>query len=205
MRKILAVVLTVLQLGFLGGMIGYQAAAERHMATDAVEYEFAADGSYWVYGNDRFLRLEIRKKGTVTFADRYWAIETGRDGLSAVRRTDTKPLSGAYIDATGHGDAALYSDLEKNLQVSRAFEERFFPGLKERYARQYAEEWGGAPDDADEWYGTDDINDPFFGHTFTVRAKVWKGSVAFTDYLIDGQSMKAYTQSAKETADTAAG
>ena len=198
MRKMLTIALAVLQLGFLACMIGYHQAAERHMATDAVEYEFAADGVYWVYGNTRSLRIGIRQKGTVSFADRYWEIVTGKDGLSTVRRTDAKPLSGAYIDATGHGDAALYSDLEKNLQVSRAFEERFFPGLKERYVRQYAEEWGGAPDDADEWYGTDDINDPAFGCTFTIRAKVWNGTVMFTDYLINGESITAYIADAGE-------
>ena len=192
MRKILAIALTVLQLGFLGGMIGYRKTAERHMATDAVEYEFAADGSYWVWGNDRSLRLEIRKKGTVSFADRYWEIVTGKDGLSTVRRTDVKPLSGAYIDADGHEDTYLYGSLEKNLHVRRSFEETFFPGLKERYAEEAVREYGEAPDDADMWYGTDNINDPAFGHTFTIRAKVWKGTVEFTDFLIDGESMREY-------------
>ena len=192
MRKILAVVLTVLQLGFLGGMIGYQKTTERHMATDAVEYEFAADGSYWVYGNTRFLRLAIRQKGTVSFADRYWEIVAGKDGLSTVRRTDIKPVSGAYIDATGHEDTVLYNCLEKNLQVSRAFEENFFPNLREQYIEQIVKEYGEEPDDADQWYGTDYINDPAFGHTFTIKAKVWKGSVEITDYLIDGESLTAY-------------
>ena len=192
MRKILAVVLTVLQLGFLGGMIGYQKTAERHMTTDAVEYEFAADGSYWVWGNDRSLRLGIRQKGTVSFSDRYWEIVTGKDGLSTVRRTDAKPLSGAYIDADGHEDEYLYGSLEKNLHVRRSFEETFFPDLKERYAEEYFKEWGEEPDDLTDWYGTDYINDPVYNHTFTIKAKVWKGSVEFTDYLIDGESIKEY-------------
>ncbi len=192
MRKVLAVVLTVLQLGFLGGMIGYRKAAERHMADDAAEYEFVADGSLWVWGGDRSLTLSIRQKGTVSFADRYWAIETGRDGLSAVRRTDAKPLNGAYIDAYGHEDAYLYDTLSVTLSVSRAFEADFFPDLQKRYVEKYAADYGEEPDDADRWYGTDDINSPAFGHTFTVRAKVWKGSVAFTDYLLDGESIRAY-------------
>ena len=192
MRKILAIVLTVLQLGFLFGMIGYRVTAERHMATDAVEYEFAADGSYWVWGNDRSLRLEIRKKGTVFLADRYWEIVTGKDGLSTVRRADAKPLSGAYIDATGHEDAYLYGSLEKNLRVRRSFEDTFFPDLQNKYIEQYTEDYGEAPDDADMWYGTDYINDPAFGHTFTIKAKVWKGSVEITDCLIDGESMMEY-------------
>ena len=192
MRKILAIVLTVLQLGFLGGMIGYQKAAERHMATDAVEYEFAADGSYWVWGNERSLRLEIRKKGTVSFSDRYWAIETDKDGISTVRRTDIRPLDGAYIDADAHEDTYLYGSLEKNLHVRRSFEETFFPGLQNQYIEQFVEDYGEEPDDADQWYGTDDINDPAFGHTFTIKAKVWKGSVEITDYLIDGESIKEY-------------
>lgn len=192
MRKILAIVLTVLQLGFLGGMIGYQKAAERHMATDAVEYEFAADGSYWVWGNERSLRLEIRKKGTVSFSDRYWAIETDKDGLSTVRRTDAKPLSGAYIDATGHEDTYLYNDLETVIHVSRTFEETYFPDLRNIYIEQFTEDYGEEPDDADMWYGTDDINDPVFGHTFTIKAKVWKGAVEITDYLMDGRSIREY-------------
>ncbi len=192
MRKILAIVLTVLQLGFLGGMIGYQKTAERHMATDAVEYEFAADGSYWVWGNERSLSLEIRKKGTVSFADRYWEIVTGKDGLSTVRRTDAKPLSGAYIDATGHEDSYLYSTLGKTVHVSRAFEETYFPDLRNKYIEQFAEDYGEEPDDADMWYGTDDINDPAFSHTFTIKAKVWKGAVEITDYLMDGRSIKEY-------------
>lgn len=192
MRKILAIVLTVLQLGFLGGMIGYQKAAERHMATDAVEYEFAADGSYWVWGNERSLRLEIRKKGTVSFSDRYWVIETGKDGLSTVRRTDIRPLDGAYIDADGHEDTYLYGSLEENLHVRRSFEETFFPGLQNQYIEQFIEDYDEEPDDADMWYGTDDINDPAFGHTFTIKAKVWKGTVEITDYLMDGRSIKEY-------------
>ncbi len=192
MRKILAVVLTVLQLGFLGGMIGYQKTAERHMATDAVEYEFAADGSFWIWGNERSLRLEIRKKGTVSFSDRYWAIETDSDGLSYVRRTDIRPLDGAYIDADGHEDTYLYGSLEKNLHVRRSFEETFFPGLQNQYIKQFVRDYGEEPDDADMWYGTDHINDPNFGHTFTVKAKVWKGSVEITDVLIDGESVRAY-------------
>jgi hypothetical protein len=192
MRKILAVVLTVLQLGFLGGMIGYQKTAERHMATDAVEYEFAADGSFWIWGNERSLRLEIRKKGTVSFSDRYWAIETDSDGLSYVRRTDIRPLDGAYIDADGHEDTYLYGSLEKNLHVRRSFEETFFPGLQNQYIEQFIEDYGEEPDDADMWYGTDDINDPAFSHTFTIKAKVWKGAVEITDYLMDGRSIKEY-------------
>ena len=192
MRKILAIVLTVLQLGFLGGMIGYQAAAERHMATDAVEYEFAADGRYWVWGSDRSLALEIRKKGTVSFADRYWEIVTDKDGLSAVRRTDAKPLSGAYIDASGHEDSYFYDSLEKTVFVNQAFEETCFPDLQKKYVEQYVEDWGEEPDDANMWYGTDYINDPAFGHTFTLKAKVWKGSVEITDYLMDGKSIKEY-------------
>lgn len=206
MRKILAIVLTVLQLGFLGGMIGYQKTAERHMATDAVEYEFAADGSYWVWGNERSLRLEIRKKGTVSFSDRYWAIETDKDGLSTVRRTDIRPLDGAYIDADGHGDTYLYGNLEKNLHVSQSFEETYFPDLQKQYIVQLIRDYGEEPDDADMWYGTDNINDPAFGHTFTVKAKVWKGSVIITDYLIDGESIKAYIQfDAQETSDAESG
>lgn len=192
MRKILAVVLTVLQLGFLGGMIGYQKTAERHMATDAAEYEFAADGRYWVWGNDRSLSLEIRKKGTVSFADRYWEIVTEKDGLSTVRRTDAKPLSGMYIDASGHEDSYFYDSLEKTVHVNRAFEETCFPDLQKKYVEQCVEDWGYEPDDADMWYGTDYINDPAFGHTFTLRAKVWRGTVEITDYLIDGKSIKEY-------------
>ena len=192
MRKILAIVLTVLQLGFLGGMIGYRKTAERHMANDAVEYEFAADGSFWVWGGTRELRLEIRKKGTVSFADRYWAIETGRDGLSTVRRTDAKPLSGEYIDAAGHGNAYFYDTLSRGFQVRKAFEETCFPDLQTQYMEQIVRDYGEEPDDADQWYGTDNINDPAFGHTFTVRAKVWKGSVEITDYLIDGESIREY-------------
>ena len=199
MRKILAIVLTVLQLGFLGGMIGYQKTAERHMATDAVEYEFAADGRYWVWGNDRSLSLEIRKKGTVSFVDRYWEIVTEKDGLSAVRRTDAKPLSGAYIDAAGHEDSYFYDTLEKTLHVSRAFETTCFPDLQKQYVEQFAEDYGEEPDDADMWYGTDDINDPAFGHTFTIKAKVWRGSVEITDYLMDGESIKEYIVYAGET------
>ena len=192
MRKILAVVLTALQLGFLGGMIGYQKRTERHMATDAVEYEFAADGSYWVWGNDRFLTLSIRRKGTVSFADRYWEIVTGKDGLSTVRRTDAKPLSGAYIDAYGHEDAYLYDTLSRGFQVRKAFEETYFPDLQTQYIKQIVRDYGEEPDDADQWYGTDNINDPAFGHTFTIKAKVWKGSVEITDYLIDGESIREY-------------
>ena len=192
MRKILAIVLTVMQLGFLGGMIGYQKTAERHMATDAVAYEFAADGSYWVLGNDRFLRLEIRKKGTVIYADRYWEIVTDKDGLSTVRRTDAKPLSGAYIDATGHEDSYFYNTLSRGVQVKQSFEETFFPNLRGQYIEQIVKEYGEAPDDADQWYGTDDINDPAFGHTFTIKAKVWKGIGEITDYLIDGVSIMEY-------------
>ena len=198
MRKILAIVLTVLQLGFLGGMIGYRKTAERHMAADAVEYEFAADGSYWVWGNERSLRLEIRKKGTVSFSDRYWEIETDSDGLSYVRRTDIRPLDGAYIDADGHEDTYLYGSLEKHLHARRSFEETFFPGLKNQYIKQFVRDYGEEPDDADMWYGTDHINDPNFGHTFTIKAKVWKGSVEITDYLIDGESIKEYIVSSGE-------
>ena len=192
MRKILAIVLTVLQLGFLGGMIGYQKTAERHMATDAAEYEFAADGSFWVWGNERSLRLGIRQKGTVSFADRYWEIVTDKDGLSAVRRTDAKPLSGAYIDASGHEDSYYYESLEKMLIVNRAFEETCFPDIQKQYIEQIVEDYGEEPDDADMWYGTDDINDPAFGHTFTIKAKVWRGTVEITDYLMDGESIKEY-------------
>ena len=192
MRKILAIALTVLQLGFLGGMIGYQKTAERHMATDAAEYEFAADGSYWVWGNERSLSREIRKKGTVSFADRYWEIVTDKDGLSAARRTDVKPLSGAYIDATGHEDSYLYNTLGRTVRVSRAFEETYFPDLRDKYIEQFTEDYGEEPDDADMWYGTDDINDPAFGHTFTIKAKVWRGTVEITDYLMDGRSIKEY-------------
>ena len=192
MRKILAIVLTVLQLGFLGGMIGYQKTAERHMATDAVEYEFAADGTFWVWGGTRELRLSIRQKGSVTFTDRYWEIITGKDGLSTVRRTDAKPLSGEYIDASGHEDSYFYDTLSKTICVRSAFEETYFPDLQKQYIVQLIRDYGEEPDDADMWYGTDDINDPAFGHTFTIKAKVWKGSVEITDYLIDGESIKEY-------------
>ena len=198
MRKILAIMLTVLQLVFLGGMIGYQKTAERRMATDAEEYEFAADGSFWVWGGSRELRLSIRQKGSVTFTDRYWEIVTGKDGLSTVRRTDAKPLSGEYIDATGHEDSYFYEMLSKTVFVSSAFEETFFPDLRNKYMEQFVEDYGEEPDDADMWYGTDDINDPAFGHTFTVKAKVWKGSVEITDYLIDGESLRAYLVSSNE-------
>ena len=84
--------------------------------------------------------------------------------------------------------------------------EDVFPGVKERYAEQYIEEYGEAPDDMAQWYGTDDINEPAFGHTFTVKAKVWKGSVMITDYLIDGQSIKEEIQFvAQETSDAESG
>ena len=201
MRKILAVALAVLQLGFFAGMIGYEKTLERHLTTDAVEYEFAADGSFWAWGNERSLRLTIRQKGSVTRTDRYWEIVTGADGVSTVRRTDVKPLSGAYIDASGHSDAAFYAWLEKSVYVDRSFEETYFPGLKEKYCEECVKEYGGVPDDADDWYGTDDINDPAFGNTFTVKARVWKGSVTITDYLVNGESIKAYIRFVQETDD----
>ena len=206
MRKILAVALAALQIAFLAGMIGYHQAVDRHMATDAVEYEFAADGRFWYWSGTRELHLSIRQKGTVNNVDRYWAIETGPDGVSTVRRTDMKPVNGAYIDAAGHKDSYFYQTLSKTLYVSNAFEQAFFPGVKERYAELYIEEYGEVPDDMAQWYGTDDINEPAFGHTFTVKAKVWKGSLMITDYLIDGQSIKAYIQfSAQETSDAESG
>ena len=75
-----------------------------------------------------------------------------------------------------------------------------------RFIVQLIRDYGEEPDDADQWYGTDDINEPAFGHTFTVEAKVWKGSVMITDYLIDGESIKAYIQfGAQETSDAESG
>ena len=192
MRKLLTLALAVLQLGFLAGLIGYQKTTERHMAADAVEYEFIADGTLWVWDGDRSLRLELRQQGSVTFTDRYWEIVPGDDGLSTVRRCKVKPQNGAYIDARGHEDGYFYEALSQTLSVNRAFEETFFPDLKERYIEQFLEDYGETPDDGDLWYGTDSFDDLSFGNVFTVKAKVWKGSVEITDYLVDGKSIKAY-------------
>ena len=192
MRKLLTLALAVLQLGFLAGLIGWQKTTERHMAADAVEYEFAADGTLWVWGADRSLQLEIRQKGTVNFTDRYWEIVTGNDGLSAVRRCKGKPQNGAYIDARGHEDEYFYTTLSRTLPVSRAFEETFFPDLKDRYIEQCIKDYGEEPFDGEDCYGTDCISDPVFGNVFTVKAKVWKGRVEITDYLVNGKSIQPF-------------
>ena len=198
MRKVLAAALAVMQMLFAGGMVAYQKTVDRNLAANGTEFTFAADGSFWVWGNTPMLALRLRmENGEVKHNDRYWEILTGADGLSTVRRRDVKPLSGAYINATGHADSHFYGWLEKEVYVTKAFERTFFPGLPERYCEQNEI----PPEEAEEYYGTEDINDPFYGHTFAVKAKVWKGNVTITDYLVDGQSLKEYIRFAQETAD----
>ncbi|MBQ6065738.1 MAG: hypothetical protein IJK89_02865 [Clostridia bacterium] len=191
MRKILTVVLILLQLGFVGGMIGYQKTAERRQQKAEngpqpaeTEYTFAVDGSFVVYYNDRDLRLTLRQKGGGGRSDRYWQIVTGKDGVSCVKKRDARPISGAYITAAVEDGYPVFDNpIRVHVLVKRSFEERYFPTLQRDYAAADPD-----ADDADTFYKTEDVNDPAYGNTFTVRATVKDGEIAYTDFLVNGES-----------------
>ena len=188
MRKILAVALAALQLLFIVGLIAYQGVIERNLSEKGTEYEFAAEGSYWVIGDARSLRLEIRKaSGEIRRADRYWEIVSMANGRAYVRRTARKPENGAYIKITD-SDNWGKANLEITRGVSEAFEQRYFPGLREDYYRRN----GLEPGVDVGGYGTDNINEKAYGNTFTIKATVWNGHIRFDDFRIDGESIAGY-------------
>lgn len=185
MRKVLAVALAALQLLFIVGLIAYQGVINKNLSEHGTEYEFAAEGNYWVIGDDRRLTLEIRKSaGYVYYTgdERYWEIHPLTDGRRYVRGVKSKPQDDPYIAIPDRDDWDKVN-LSVSLPVSEAFERQYFPALKGDYFRE-----NGLEDDGAFAYGTDDITDK----TFSIKATVWNGHIRFDDYRIDGESIAGY-------------
>ena len=187
MRKVFAVALAALQLCFLAGLIVRQDVVEKNLSEKGTEYEFAADGNFWVYGDERLLRLEIRKEpGEIRYRDRYWEI-VGTDGdRHIVRKMGRKP-DGAYITVFDNSDWEQ-ARLETSLLMTEAFEQRYFPDLKKEYFRAFGEDVCCSEDS----YGSDGLNGRIYRNAFTIKAAVWRGHIRFTDFLVNGESLAEY-------------
>ena len=171
MRKRLTAALIALQLAFAAGLVAYSGAREDAVLTKGTEYVFLTQDAR-LTPRDGGAALTVFPKGAVYHNhdetplrdNQYFPILTlANDSALFDRLTDKKP-EGDYVRGTQR--------IGKEVMLPATFLDQNFPG------------WRNTPAE-----GVIDLTRNDSGHTFLLKARVWRGQIRFTDLLMDGESV----------------